>query len=102
VVHTINVDDMVLNVGQMRDAAHVQNFCPPVQPLNSDLIVHETCARQSDIQKAARAKESGGPVSIAGRARGQGRGRGEVRGQGRGRGRGQVTPIAGSLLRQDV
>lgn len=39
-------NDYVLNLGQMRDAAHVQKFRPFMQPLDAKLIIEEAAVRE--------------------------------------------------------
>ncbi|KAJ7770349.1 hypothetical protein B0H14DRAFT_2402407 [Mycena olivaceomarginata] len=52
IVHTRNVQDIVLNTAQMRDAVHLQMFRVQSEPLDLDTIVHNSAAKELKARKA--------------------------------------------------
>ncbi|KAK7015952.1 hypothetical protein R3P38DRAFT_3203654 [Favolaschia claudopus] len=52
IAHRSNIDDVVLNTAQMRDAVHVQKFRVASEPLNLDIIVHASAVKEIQARKA--------------------------------------------------
>ncbi|KAJ7603170.1 hypothetical protein DFH06DRAFT_908926, partial [Mycena polygramma] len=54
VEHTQNVDDVVLNTAQMRDAVHVQRYRLDSTPMDVEHIITQSAAREIGARKAKR------------------------------------------------
>ncbi|KAJ7823425.1 hypothetical protein B0H14DRAFT_2597923 [Mycena olivaceomarginata] len=52
IVHTRNVQDIVLNTAQMRDAVHLQMFRVQSETLDLNTIVHNSAAKELKVRKA--------------------------------------------------
>jgi hypothetical protein len=52
IAHTRNIEDIVLNTAQMRDAIHVQKFRVAAETLDFDAVVLRSAAKELDARKA--------------------------------------------------
>jgi hypothetical protein len=51
VVHVRNVDDVVLNTAQMRDAIHVQPFRLDSTPMDREVVINQSAAKEIAARK---------------------------------------------------
>lgn len=54
VVHQQPAEDMILNIGQMRDARHLRRYRPSAPILDSDHVVMTGVAKEVNVQKRSR------------------------------------------------
>ncbi|KAJ7502333.1 hypothetical protein B0H11DRAFT_1712900, partial [Mycena galericulata] len=69
VAHTRNVDDVILNTAQMRDAVHVQKFRLDAIPLDFETVVFQSAAQEIGARRARAATETANLPSRPSRSR---------------------------------
>jgi hypothetical protein len=58
VVHVRNVDDVVLNTAQMRDAIHVQPFRLDSTPMDREVVINQSAAKEVAARKKRDKKQA--------------------------------------------